>query len=126
MVRKTVDVAREVVRLYLDAAEVDPAASDPETRILRAIESMFPGITKDEIKRANNVALDEMAAFAGEAETRCKEMRALLEAINAAERHGQSVNPFLAAFESVAAESDSAGDMTAENVFPTKPDKSKS
>ena len=75
-------VAREFARLYLAAAEIDPTASDPAvTRgIRRTIRSKFPGLRVAEMKRASDVAMDEMAAFVEEFDRRTKEMGALIDA----------------------------------------------
>jgi len=125
---KTIAVAREFMRLYIEAAKVDPDASDPASSrgVMRTIQSRFPGISVAEMKRANAVMLNEMEAFLEEMGKHCKEMGALLDAADAAKLHGRSAGPLMALFERVAAEAESMGDLTPENVFPTKPDASKS
>jgi hypothetical protein len=128
MTTKTIDVAREFARAYLVAAELDPTASDHDvTRgIRRSVEAKFPGITIPEMMRASAIAMDEIGAFVDEFERRTKELGTLVEAMGAVERHGQNLAPLKAAYRAASAELEALGKMTPENMFPTKPDKSKS
>jgi len=86
---------------------------------------MFPGIIKAEMDRVNDVMLDEMHAFVEEMDNRCKEMMALLLAMDAAEAWPEH-RSFQGGLERVAAEVENIGNLTPENVFPTKPDRLKS
>jgi len=116
----TIDVARELMRLY-DGVDADNCGVNLYRMIRRKIQETFPGITNGEYERAHHVMMAQMEMFVEDASMRIERMNALFP--NSA---GKLTGPFHDAFNMAFAECNAVGKMTAENVFPAKPDKSKS
>ena len=111
---KTLDVARELLRISIDGGDVEDG---------EIIRSMFPGITSDDIKHAKNVLSDQLKMFREDARERLANLKEL-----AAEQQNQ-VGPPNARFEWAAAELESMcvpNHLLPDTIFPRKPDKAKS
>jgi hypothetical protein len=121
----TIDVARELMRLY-DGIDADNCGVNFYRMIRRMIQERFPGITSGEYERAHHVMMAQMEMFLEDASMRIERMKALFPAVLQENLAGNLTGPFHDAFNMAFAECDAMGKMTAENVFPTKPDKSKS
>ena len=113
---KTLDVARELFRL-----DIAVGVEDGET--IRIIQGMFPGITSDKIKRAEDIKSDQVKMFVEDARARFARLKELVA------RRKNQVGPPNAKLERAFAELESMcgpAHLMPEIIFPRKPDKAKS
>jgi hypothetical protein len=125
MTVNTIDVARELARLYVGT---DPEDADAEfyRGVIHTIQGKFPGISRREFERANDVMTSQMEMFMEDAGERLAGVETLFAAAQLENLAGKLTGPSHDAFNRACEEFAAWGDMTADSLFPAKPDKSKS
>jgi hypothetical protein len=119
------DVARELMRLY-DGVDADNCGVDFYRMVRCTIKEKFPRITKAEYLRAHNVMVAQMEMFVEDARMRVEQLKALLPYVLQESLEGKLTGPFHDAFNMAAEDCVATRKMAPDNVFPARPDKSKS
>ena len=94
--------------------------------VRRTIAEMFPRVTKAEYLRAHDVMVAQMEMYVEEASMRVEQLKALLPYALQESLEGKLTGPFHDAFNKAAEDCAAMARMTPDNVFPARPDKSKS
>jgi hypothetical protein len=125
MTTKTIDVARELMRLYegIPDDEENPAVY---RGVITTLRSKFPDVTNDEISHAHDVLLDQVDMVMEDTKERCARVKSIIGA--AAQLEGTHPGSVAAAVKLGTAELArmKREGFTPDSIFPMRPDKSKS